>query len=343
MIKDVNYITPLLVSVIGGTGQLGHFVTKHIYSKGHKTKAIGIGKLPEKGFLPDDTKIEIADTGALRVNQLADLLQGSDVVIHAAGADGRALFDTPAIEGYRKQNVDAVRNLIEAMKKIGSKKLILLGSYYTYIDRVFPDLKIPDYSPYVKSRVEQAQLVLESTPADWEVGILELPYIFGAAPGRGTLWNFYIDMIQQAVGSISVHSGGSACITMNQVGIAAANACEKVIGKRFFPIGNSNLKYKEIFEIFAEILGSKIEVIAKPDSYFLDDAIKQAEKLISIGKESAYDPIKLLEWESLDFYIDPSYSMELLQFQKEDMRQAIMESVEATLKFESKGPGSRLK
>lgn len=333
---------PLLVTIIGGTGQLGHYVTKHIHANGHKTKAIGIGSMPENGFLPNETIIELADTDALDVKQLADLLNGSDVVIHSAGADGRALFDIPAINGYRKQNVDAIRNLIEAMKIIGSKKLILLGSYYTFIDRTFPDLKIPDFSPYVKSRVEQANLVMEETPLDWEVGILELPYIFGAAPRRGTLWNFYIDMIQRAVEPLAVHSGGTACITMNQVGIAAANACEKTIGKSYFPIGNSNLKYTEIFNIFAEMLGSKIDIVAKPASYFLEDARKQTELLTSIGKQSAYDMIKMLEWESLDFYIEPSYSMNLLEFQTEDMRQAIKESVEATLKFESKGPGSKL-
>jgi nucleoside-diphosphate-sugar epimerase len=341
--KNEHQPNPLLVSIIGGTGQLGHFVAKHLYSRGHLVQAIGIGEPPKPGFLPEETKIELVDTSTLSIKQLAELLKGSDVVIHAAGADGRALFDIPAIEGYRKQNVKPIEDLIEAMKLIGSKKLIVLGSYYTYMDRISPDLRIPDYSPYVKSRVEQAELVMNQTPPDWEVGVLELPYIFGAAPGKGTLWNFYIDMIQTASDEVAVHSGGTACITMNQVGIAAANACELSIGKRFFPIGNVNLKYREIFEHFASVLGSKVPIKDKPAEFFLEKANKQATALKSIGKESAYDPIKLLEWESLDFYITPSYSMNFLQFQEEDIHKAIQESVEATLKFESKGPGSLLK
>lgn len=326
--------------MIGGTGQLGHFVMKHLSGKGHELIAIGIGKAPEAGFLPAGTEILIENTSSCGVEELADILSGVDVVIHGAGADGRDLFDKPAINEFRKANVDSIRSLIQAMKKAGSRKLIILGSYYTAMHRAFPSLDIPSRSAYVKSRVEQLDCSFAEAGDSISVGVLELPYIFGAAPNRPTLWGFYIDMLKSAALEVAVHSGGTACITMNQVGLATANACELLQGHKCYPIGNVNLKYAEIFEIFARQLWLDRKIIAMPSDHFIDKARQQLNALAKIGKESAYDPVGLLEMENEDFYIDPYYSMTELKYGFEDINLAIRESIEATINKSGRGPGA---
>jgi len=328
------------IIVIGGTGQLGHFVLKHLSAKGHQTTAIGLGKLPEKGYLPEETTVISANINECGIDELVQLIAGSDVVVHAAGADGRDLFDAPAIDGFRRANVTPIRNLVAAMKLTGARRLIILGSYYTAMHRKFPALDIVGKSAYVRSRQEQAEAAFADAGDGIDVGILELPYIFGAAPNRGTLWGFYIKSIQEADGEIHVHSGGSACITMNQVGLATANACELVSGHQFYPIGNANLKYQEIYALFCKALQLERKIIPLGKSYFMDKALQQAEQLKKLGKESAYDPAGLLEMEAYDFFIDPHLSMEALHFGFEDMALAIKESVDATLQFEGKGPGA---
>jgi hypothetical protein len=56
--------------------------------------------------------------------------------------------------------------------------------------------------------------------------------------------------------------------------------------------------------------------------------------------ESAYDPLGLLDIEDQLLYIDPLPSMQALNFQAEDIGIAIQESVDATLRYQGRGPGS---
>lgn len=326
--------------VIGGTGQLGHFVIKHLDNASLSTTAIGIGQMPEPGFLPSATKVLLADTTNCPQTKLEEIISGSDVIIHAAGADGRALFDTPAIDGFRRENVEPIKRLVAAMKKTGTHRLVILGSYYTAMDRLYPKLDIPAKSAYVRSRVEQASIAFEESGDNIDVAILELPYIFGAAPGRGTLWDFYIQTLLNAKEGVPVHRGGTACVTMNQVGKATANACLQAKGKCFIPLGSANLSYQEIFELFAKALGVQCDILPQAPSYFLEKARQQKAQLQEIGKESAYDPVGLLDMEDLNFFIDPAPSMQMLHYDAEDMALAIQETVNATLKFKGNGPGA---
>lgn len=329
------------VLMIGGTGQLGHFVLKHLAREGHEVAAVGIGKAPEAGFLPEGTKLVLRDTDACTVAELADMLRGVDAVIHGAGADGRNLFKEPAIDGFRAANVAPVERLVAAMRLAECRKLIILGSYYTAMARMFPGLHLAEHSPYVASRLEQDAAAKLAAGDDVSVGILELPYIFGAAPRRGTLWGFYIDTLRNGNGDVNVHAGGSACITMNQVGLAAAHLCERLEGQRNYPIGNVNLKYAQIYGIFAQHLGVQRNIVAREPSYFAETARGRVKALQDSGNEAAYDPLGMVEIEDADFFIDPLPAMQALDFGPEDIGEAIRESIEATDRFSGQGPGSR--
>lgn len=327
-------------TIIGGTGQLGHFVIKHLDEVGFATSAKGMGQLPEPGYLPAGTQVFLKDTSSCSQSELKEIISGSDVIIHAAGADGRALFDAPAIDGFRAANVEPIQRLVAAMKETGAGHLVILGSYYTAMHRLYPKLDIPAKSAYMRSRLEQANTAFQDAGSQIDVAILELPYIFGAAPGRGTLWDFYIQTLLNTKEEVPVHMGGTACITMNQVGKAAANAGLHSTGKCFIPIGSDNFSYQEIFEMFAKAIGVQCSIVPKPIIYFLEKAQQQKAKLHEMGKESAYDPVGLLEMENLNFFIDPAPAMHMLNYEAEDIAKSIEETVNATLKFKGKGPGA---
>lgn len=303
--------------------------------------AVGLGDAPETGFLPEGTTFLNQDILLLDDTQLDELFTGVDVLIHGAGADGRNLFARPAIDGFRKENVDPFRRIIPSLKRVGAKKLLILGSYYTAMHRMFPGLKLDTISPYIQSRVEQNQVAFELAGDDMDVTILELPYIFGAAPGRGTLWGFYIDRVRNATDVIPVHAGGSACVTMNQVGLATAHAVELSSGLKNYPLSNCNLSYEEIFTIFAEELGLERTFQKREPEFFRESAEKQLAQIEAAGKEAAYHPLGLLEMEDQFLYIDPIPSMQALSYPAEDIRKAIRESIEATLQQPGKGPGQR--
>jgi dihydroflavonol-4-reductase len=328
------------VLTIGGAGQLGHFILKHLASEGHQLSVIGMGDPPEEGYLPHGTHFIDCDAEKATEKELQKHFKGVDTVIHAAGADGRNMFPRPAIEGFRRANVLPIPRIINAMKHAGAAKLVILGSYYTAMHRVFPALNLPAKSAYIHSRVEQTEVAFEHAGADVDVAVLELPYIFGAAPGRGTLWGFYIDSLKNCSGTLSVHAGGSACITMNQVGLAAAHAAVYATGHKCYPIGNQNLKYAEIYQLFAKVLNSSCEIVPQSPEFFRQEAEQNVEKLKASGMESAYDPVGLLDIEDTLLYIDPLPAMQALDYPPEDIAAAIRESVTATLRHPGRGPGS---
>jgi nucleoside-diphosphate-sugar epimerase len=318
------------IAIFGGTGQLGHFTIKHLTERGHECLAIGLGEGPEEGFLPPGTRFLSKNLESSGVEDLVSLLSGYDVVIHATGADGRNVFDKPAIDGFRKANVDTVVALISAMKLAGSKKLVILGSYYTAMDRLHPSLDLGSTSAYIASRKEQGEAAFESAGPEISVAILELPYIFGAAPGRKTLWDRYIQTITAADDVVHVHSGGTACVTMNQVGMAAATACEIHQGKSNYPIGGVNLKYTEIFELFCKHLDKPRTIVAAPNDFFMEKAVEGFRALAYQGKESAYNPVEFLRAQAVDLFIGPGPSMDALSYPAEDISKAIQETVLAS-------------
>jgi dihydroflavonol-4-reductase len=328
------------VLTIGGAGQLGHFILKHLASEGHELSIIGIGTPPEEGYLPIGTHYIECDVEKASEEEIQRHFKGVNTVIHAAGADGRNMFPRPAINGFRDANVKPIPHIINAMRAVGASRLIILGSYYTAMHRVYPDLNIPAKSAYVRSRIEQTKAAFEHAGEHLSVAVLELPYIFGAAPGRGTLWGFYMDAIKNSSGSLAVHAGGTACITMNQVGLAAAHAALYSKGHKCYPIGNINLTYVEIYQYFANALNVECDIIPRKPEYFRAKAIENLKRLQASGMESAYDPLGLLDIEDQLLYIDPLPSMQALNFQPEDILTAIKESVDATLRYQGRGPGS---
>lgn len=330
------------VLTIGGTGQLGHFVARHLAAAGHGQVVVGLGAAPAPGYLPDGVAVVLKDTDAASVDELAALLEGVDVVVHAAGADGRNLFPAPAINGFRTANVAPIERLVAAMRRAGSRKLVILGSYYTAMARMYPALRLGEKSAYIASRLEQNQVAIAAAGGEVAVGVLELPYLFGAAPGRGTLWGFYIDQLLSGEREIAVHGGGSACVTMNQVGLATARLCERLDGHRNYPIGNANLKYAEVFALFARHLGVTRSIVPRTPAWFLAGALEQARRLREAGLEAAYDPVGLLDIEDADLFIDPLPAMQALGFGTEDIDQAIGESIRATRRHLGQGPGTKV-
>jgi hypothetical protein len=126
---------------------------------------------------------------------------------------------------------------------------------------------------------------------------------------------------------------------MNQVGLAAAHAALYATGHKCFPIGNQNLKYAEIFQLFAEALNISCEILPQSPEFFRKQAEQNLEKLKAAGMESAYDPVGLLEIEDSLLYIDPLPAMQALDYPPEDIAAAIRESVSATLRHPGRGPG----
>jgi len=323
--------------MIGGTGFLGWFTCAELVARGHHVVAVGL-EPPAPGTMPAGAETVVLDVDAASDEALRRLLDGADVLIHAAGADGRAMFDTPAIEGFRRANVEPMRRLVPAMRACGVRRLVIFGSYYTALDRLFPDLGILERNAYPRSRREQAELAFELAGASLSVAVLELPYIFGAAPGRGTLWGFYLDAVRAHPDVLPVAAGGSACVSARQVARAAAGACERSDGHRHYPIGGANLRYVEIYRLFAEALDLQPRFAPKDLDESLEQARRQRQRLVEARKETGYDPVDVARWQSEPLFLDPLPAMEALVYGPDDLAAAVRDTVRATLAHGGQGP-----
>jgi len=318
------------ILVIGGTGYLGYFACRDMVEHGHQVIAVGLPPAPEQGFLPQSVSVVLRNLDEMSDNEMLELFDGCDAVVFGGGADGRNSFAPPALEGYRKANVAPIRRVVPLLQQAGVSRLVILGSYYTALDRTFPELRIAERHPYVTSRREQEEVAFEHAGRALSVAILELPYIFGAAPNRGTLWGSIVRHVQQA-DVVKVPAGGTACVTAQQVGQAVTAACERVPGHKHYAIVEDNLTYRQIYGHFAEALGLKRSFEIVPLEKKLPEAREQSAQLASAPRVGGYDPVGMAEMQATLLYLDPMPAREALEFAHDDLGEAIGDSVAATL------------
>lgn len=319
------------VLMIGGTGYLGYFSVWELVRRGHQVIAMGLPPSPEPGYLPDEVAVVLENIDNLSDDDVLKLLDGCDAIVYGGGADGRNSFPPPVIAGYRQANVEPIRRLIPLMQQVGNQKLVILGSYYTALDRTFPLLQIAQRHPYVTSRLEQSQVAFELAGKDLAVAILELPYIFGAAPNRGTLWGSYIKQVQEQE-QVLVPAGGTACVTARQVGWAVGAACDRVEGHKHYAIVEDNLTYEQIYGLFADALQLKRRFQTIPLEKTLVSARQQAEQMQTAPKLGGYDPVGMAEMQATLLFLDHIPAIEALEYGRDNLAQAIQDTVEATLK-----------
>ena len=176
------------VMILGGTGLLGYHATRRLLERGHVVKILALPPLPAEGLFPVDVDIQLRDINLLSDAELVTLFEGNDALVFAAGVDDRVTPRTPAYPFFYKHNVEVTRRVAQLARQAGVKKFVILGSYFAYFHRVWPQLELTRHHPYIRSRVEQTRAALEAGGDAMGVITLELPYIFGVMPGRMPLW-----------------------------------------------------------------------------------------------------------------------------------------------------------
>lgn len=178
------------IFIIGGTGLIGSAAAGELIARGHEVYSIALPPLPEGAVLPEKMKIEFGNYLEMDDDELRSRMQGMDGFVFAAGVDERVEGKAPVYELYRKYNIDPVKRLLRIAKECGVKHTVILGSYFSYFAKIHPERKLTEYHPYIRSRIDQEDAALSFADSDFDVAVLELPYIFGAQPGRKPVWVF---------------------------------------------------------------------------------------------------------------------------------------------------------
>jgi nucleoside-diphosphate-sugar epimerase len=176
------------VLIIGGTGFLGYHAAQVLLEHHHEITVVGLPPSPPDGLFPPKVSVIICDIARLIDSELTDLMRGHNAIVFAAGVDDRTTPKKPAYPFFFKHNVESVRRVFSLARQAGVKRGVVLGSYFAYFHRLWPELELRRRHPYIRSRVEQAAAAIEAGGEAMEICIIELPYIFGSMPGRVPLW-----------------------------------------------------------------------------------------------------------------------------------------------------------
>jgi nucleoside-diphosphate-sugar epimerase len=242
--------------------------------------------------------------------------------------DERIEGPSPIYDFFKKYNITPLARMLRLAKESGVRRAVIAGSYFSYFAKKYPDMELSRWHPYIRSRLDQEQMALSFADEHFDVSILELPYIFGAQKGRKPVWVFLIEMLLGMKGSILYPRGGTAMVTVRQVGQAFAGALERGRGGNAYPIGWFNLTWKEMIGIMNKYMGMpNKKIVTIPDFLFALSA-KQIEKQHrSKGTEGGLMMTKFVKMQTMNLFIDKSEACLPLGVTDDDIDAAIGESV----------------
>lgn len=316
------------VLIIGGTGFLGYHAAHEFLAAGWEVTAVGLPPAPPAGLFSPSIRLVIDDIHRLADSDLESLLAGHQALVFAAGLDDRVTPPRPAYPKFHAANVETLERLIRAAKEAGVRRLVVLGSYFAYFDRLWPKMKLAERHPYIRSRVEQARLAT-CTPGI-EGMVLELPYIFGAlpAPGWKPLWTPLIKYLR-SFQTLLYMPGGTACISAHTVGRAVVAAVERGQAGTRYPIGQENLTWEQMLNRLADAEGRQVRVLPLPRWL-----IHLALHIVALGhalagKEGGLNLRHFAPVQTAQTFLDPESSRRALGYTFGDLDEAFRATMAA--------------
>ncbi len=316
------------VLLIGGTGLLGSEGAKAMIARGDKVKALALPPVPQGAVLPPEIDIVFGNYMHMPDKELAGHLKGCEGLVFAAGVDERLEGPPPIYNMFEKYNITPLRRLLRIAKEQGVKHTVICGSYFSHFAKQWPDMELGRRHPYIQSRLDQEEMAFSFADTDFHVAILQIPYVFGAQPGRKPVWMFLVDIIRAMPFATFYPAGGSAMVTTRQVGHAMAEALHRSRSAKAWPLGCVNMTWQEMLGIFHKYMGyPKRRVVTISKGLFTLGAKARKARLKRRGLETGLDYDVLGELMTRNAYIDPAAGCEPLGLPREDMEKAIGESV----------------
>lgn len=244
----------MMIMVAGGSGLLGHHVVEQARRRGHEVAVMA--RTPRPGV---DHAVDLA---TVEPATLASLLAGFDAVVFAGGVldSGTAGVEERLRTGY----VDPAVRLVRAARTAGCARAVILGSYYVHFERAHPEWRLSRH-PYVRARLSQANQAREVAGAEMSLATIQIPYVFGVAPGRVPEWsNMWVKWLRSPV-PVVVPRGGTAVTSAQAVAEAAVTALEERSNSDI-PVAEENLSWKDLALRMAAASGKSRAVHEVPPS-----------------------------------------------------------------------------
>ena len=322
------------IFLIGGTGLLGSATAEELIKRGHHVRAIALSPAPEGAPLPPEMELEFKNYMTLSNDEIRACFKGCEGFVFASGVDERIEGPSPIYDFFAKYNITPLERILRIAKESGVKHAVICGSYFSYFNKIWSHLELYRWHPYIRSRIDQEKMALTFADDYFSVAILELPYIFGAQPGREPVWTIIVKVLRGMKKVTLYPKGGTTMVTRKQVAQAMAGALEKTKGGHCYPIGWYNMPWKDFLGIVHKHMGMpKRKVITVPDWLF-NMGIKSMEKKIrgsgGHSEGGLYMP-KFAVVQASETFIDKSLSCVPLGVEEDDIDAAIGESIRMSM------------
>ena len=296
------------IVVIGGSGLLGYTTLETL--KDYEVLAFSLPNYPKDLIIPTNTTLILKDYTKLSDEELLSYLDGAYGLIFAAGIDERVEGPPPIYDLYEKVNITPLKRLLELSKKAKLRSVVICGSYFSYFDRLWPKLKLYQTHPYIRSRVDQANMALSLADENFSVSVVELPYIFGTLEHREPVWTILADILLKQKRRTLYTKGGTTMITKRQ-------AAQALIGALFleksgtYPIGFYNMTYLDFLPIVHEGLGIDRPIYIVPTCLFKWYAKHLERKNKKANIESGLKLSQFPKLQSKNLFIDRKIAVSL--------------------------------
>lgn len=258
------------VLVVGGTGLLGQHTARAVLARGHEVTLSARHARP--ALLSGLGRAHFAelDVDTVRGERLVDHFRGQDSVVYALGPDDRTPHPAPSPDFFRVHLVERTARIAAAAREAGVRRFVILGSYFSTWDRVHPELEFSTHHPYVAARREQAAQSVAvgggQASGGMDVCVIEIPYVFGSAPGLGNQWQLLFSTLKGLRGVLPVPDGGTSAISAAAAGdaIAAAAIAGEHDGR--YPIKQVDLTWPQLMTHIAGALGIRARTFVVPAS-----------------------------------------------------------------------------
>ncbi|MEV4619334.1 NAD-dependent epimerase/dehydratase family protein [Asanoa sp. NPDC049573] len=280
------------ILVVGGSGLIGAHVVDVLRERGHRVTTVARTARPGV-----DHAIDLASGSDLR-----PLLAGHDGVVHATRTEEQRPVATPIHPRFRRDMVEPVERLFGAARAEGLTRGVVMGSYYTYFDRLHPQWRLAERHTYVRCRVEQAAA---ARAAGLPVAVVELPFVFGRAGDRLPNWSPPLERWARSRTPLLAPVGGSAAVSARSVAEIAVGALERASDDDL-PVADENLTWHEMLTRIAAAVGRPRRVRRLPAAV-VRTALASGGLLQALArKESGINHRYLADLMLADLFVEPT-------------------------------------
>lgn len=320
------------VFMIGGTGLLGSEAAAELIRRGHEVASVALPPAPSGALLPEGMKLQFGNYIDMTDDEVRGHLAGCEGFVFAAGVDERLEGPAPIYEMFKKYNITPLERWLRIARECGVKHAVICGSYFSYFDKAWLDKELYRWHPYIRSRRDQEKMALSFAGDSFDVAMLELPYIFGAQPGRKPVWVFLVESIRGMQKATMYPKGGTTMVTVKQVGQAVAGALERNRGGRCYPIGWYNMPWVEFLKIVHKYMGCPDKKITTIPTFLYRLGMKKIMKQQqAAGHEGGLNMVKFTALQCAETFIDKNLGCEPLGVEPDDIDAAIGQSIRLCL------------